>query len=533
MKISQKLYVRVALSIAVVALLVSFATSFFSYVSGLEEKRATNYSLVEQLAQTMQTTAAISAYLADVELGTEIMNGLLGNDLVKGVSLSGKPDMMIIQGEVRGEPEKISIKLMHPFIPGNQIGLLTLYPDDVYIQHQAQSASKKEVFLMMLHSFIIIFFVSIVVHQRLSRPLQKLTDEFAKIDPRMPQTMQMLGVKKGKKDEISRMIMGINSLMRELQLTINNERELRTKTQELETRFRLIFEQASAGICLINEENIITTYNPAFEAHFIEQGQTEIPSLNFPVLLNDVDKLPELLQVIRNKEDDVEQLTLDVEYTVGQKTKWIHCLFAKLTEQRDSVGKNQDILIEVIVHDVTERAEKEFQTRFEADHDALTQLFNRRAGERELKKALSDGIEKDNQLVLMMVDLDKFKPVNDNFGHDAGDKVLIEVGRRIKSRFGSTADICIRWGGDEFVIARQVDSFDRENFLSQAQDMLDGIEQPIQLNEEEVCHISASIGIVIGPQDGKVLEELMIHADQTMYQVKEHGRGHVAFFKKA
>jgi len=531
MKISQKLYVRVALSIAIVALFVSIATSIFSYTTGLEEKKTTNYSLVKQLAQTIQKTAAISAYLADIDLATEISNGLLSNDLVKGVSLSGESEMLITQGDMNSASEQISIQLMHPFIPDTQIGMLTLYPDDVYIQQQAQKASKKDVLLMMVHSIIIIFFVSIAVHQQLSRPLQKLTDDFAKIDPSMPQTMQMLSVKKRGKDEISRLMKGINSLMYALQQTIGNERELRTKTQELEARFRLIFEQASAGICLVNEQNMITAYNPAFKEHFIKDGETEMCSLNFPVLLNNSDKLQELLQAIRDK-DNVDQLSLDIECTIGSQTKWLHCLFAKLTEQRNTVRENQESLIEVILHDVTERAEKEFQTRFEADHDALTHLLNRRSGERELNNALSECISKGHKLVLMMIDLDKFKPVNDNLGHEAGDKVLIEVARRIKKRFNLTTDICIRWGGDEFVIAREIESFDQQDITAQAQKMLQDIELPIQVTKDKSGNISASIGLVVGPIDGQTLHELMVNADNTMYRAKENGRGQVAHFNK-
>jgi diguanylate cyclase (GGDEF)-like protein/PAS domain S-box-containing protein len=531
MKISQKIYIRVALNIAIVALLVSIVTSFFSYTSGLEEKKTINYSLVKQLAQTMQKTAAMSVYLTDIDLGTEIGNGLLSNDLVKGVSLSGGVDMQLTYGEMDNVLEQISINLMHPFIPDVQIGLLTLYPDDIYIQQQAQGDSEKEVLLMMVNSIIIIFFVSIAVHQRLTRPLQYLTDEFSQIDPSLPETMQMLSVRSRAKDEISRLIKGINSLMYELRLTMSNERELRIKTQELEARFRLIFEQASAGICLVNQQNMITVYNPAFESLFIKEGDVEMVTMNFPILLSNPDKLQELFDTIRNKHG-VDQLTLDIECTVGKETKWIHCLFAKLTEQRDSVRDNQESLIEVVLHDVTERAEKEFQTQFEADHDALTYLLNRRAGERKLNNALSECIENEHKLMLMMIDLDKFKPVNDNFGHEAGDKVLVEVSRRIKNQFNLTTDICIRWGGDEFLIARQVEDFDLHSAMTQAQQLLQDIEQPIEVKSNTNCDVSASIGLVIGPNDGQVLHKLMMNADSAMYQAKESGRGQVILFKK-
>jgi diguanylate cyclase (GGDEF)-like protein/PAS domain S-box-containing protein len=531
MKISQNLYIRVALSIAVVAIVVSLASSTLSYYSGLQEKKDTNYQLVKQLAQTMAKTATISAYLVDRELGQEIINGLLSNDLVKGVSLSGEGGMFIADGHFTEQKEAIAIKLIHPFIVDNVVGTLTLYPDDNYIQQQAQKSVKKEVGIMLSHSIIIAFFVSLVIHRWLTRPIQRLTDSFAKIDPSAPETMRMLVVKQGKQDEIGKLTQGINSLMHELHLTISNERALREKTQELESKFRLIFEQASAGICLLDEQNIITTFNPAFERYFTIEGQQGLDSLHFPTLLNNIDKLQELLNSIR-AEKNLPQITLDIECQVGSKTMWMHCLFAKLTEQRTTLRGTQGCLVEVILHDVTERAEREFQTRFEADHDPLTHLLNRRSGEKKLHKALFDSLKQQQQLVLMMIDLDKFKPVNDTFGHEAGDKVLVEIARRIKAHFNLATDICIRWGGDEFIVARQMPIFDQKLLTKQARNLLDDIMKPIYITEYEQCEIGASIGIVVGPKDGKVLHELMVNADNTMYQVKDTGRGQVAFYKK-
>jgi diguanylate cyclase (GGDEF)-like protein/PAS domain S-box-containing protein len=531
MKISQKLYVRVALSIAFVAVIVSLATSTLSYYSGLKEKQQINVQMVKQLAETMAKTAAVSANLNDSQLGQQIVIGLLSNDLVKGVNLESAEGMVIFGGLIGLDKDRISINLMHPSIIDNLVGTLTLYPNNTYIQQQAKTSLKKDVLLMLIHSIIIAFFVSLVVRRWLTKPIQRLTDSFATIDPSAPETMRMLVVKQGKQDEIGKLTQGINSLMHELHLTISNERELREKTQELESKFRLIFEQASAGICLLDEKNMITTFNPAFERYFTVAEHEKLASLHFPTLLNDVDKLQELLFSIR-AENNLPQITLDIECRVGNKTMWMHCLFAKLTEQRATTRGTQDSLVEVILHDVTERAEREFQTRFEADHDPLTHLLNRRSGEKKLHKTLFYCLKQHQHLVLMMIDLDKFKPINDTFGHEAGDKVLVEIARRLKARFNLDTDLCIRWGGDEFIVARQLQHFDQELMVEQANGILEDIKQPIYITEYEQCEIGASIGIVVGPKDGNVLHELMVNADNMMYRVKEKGRGQVAFYEK-
>ncbi|MEG3759944.1 sensor domain-containing diguanylate cyclase [Pseudoalteromonas carrageenovora] len=534
--ISQKLYIRVAIAIALVAIVVSLVSSMLSYYSGFKDKKNTNYLLVQQLAQTMGKTAAIAAYLNDKELSQEIINGLLSNDLVQGASLEGEAnakgemELFIANGTINKQKEAVLVKLVHPFLDDTFIGVLSIYPDDNFIQQQAQAALKKEFILMLIQSIVIAFFVSLVVQRWLTQPIQNLTDSFAKINPSEPETLNMLTFKQGKRDEISRLTHGINALMHELHLTISNEQTLRKKTQELEAKFRLIFEQASAGICLLDSKNSITTFNPAFKHYFTVPGEKELSTLHFPELLNNVDELQSLLEEIRFAHNP-PQTTLDVECKVGYKTIWFHCLFVRLTDQRDTNrGPQQEQLVEVILHDVTERAERELKTRFEADHDPLTGLLNRRAGEKRLQKALRECIKNNKHLVLMMIDLDKFKPINDTYGHEAGDKVLIETAHRFKTLFHEKNDMCIRLGGDEFIIARQVNTYNKAATLEQATTLLNELQEQVSISNTKTCAVGASIGIAIAPTDGTELHELMHNGDKTLYHVKETGRGKVAFY---
>ena len=534
--ISQKLYIRVAIAIALVAIVVSLVSSMLSYYSGFKEKKNTNYLLVQQLAQTMEKTAAIAAYLNDKELSQEIINGLLSNDLVQGASLEGEAnakgemELFIANGTINKQKEAVLVKLIHPFLDDTFIGVLSIYPDDNFIQQQAQAALKKEFILMLIQSIVIAFFVSLVVQRWLTQPIQNLTDSFAKINPSEPETLNMLTFKQGKRDEISRLTHGINALMHELHLTISNEQTLRKKTQELEAKFRLIFEQASAGICLLDSKNSITTFNPAFKHYFTVPGEKELSTLHFPELLNNVDELQSLLEEIRFAHNP-PQTTLDVECKVGYKTLWFHCLFVRLTDQRDTNrGPQQEQLVEVILHDVTERAERELQTRFEADHDPLTGLLNRRAGEKRLQKALRECIKNNKHLVLMMIDLDKFKPINDTYGHEAGDKVLIEIAHRFKTLFHEKNDMCIRLGGDEFIVAQQIKTYDKTATQQKAIALLNELQQQVSISNTKTCAVGASIGIAIAPYDGNELHQLMHNGDKTLYHVKETGRGKVAFY---
>jgi diguanylate cyclase (GGDEF)-like protein/PAS domain S-box-containing protein len=475
----------------------------------------------------VEKTAIIAASANDAELAQEIVNGLVSNEYIKSVSINNDDGLEVIAGEITGNSERISTVLYHPLLAGVQVGVLDIYLNEDFIQQQTEDATQKEFFILLSLSLILAFFVSILVHNRLTKPIQELIDNFDKMDPHSPTIIPMLPYKGN--DEIGKLVIGINALMRELHHSFNLERDLRVKTQTLESKFRLIFEQASAGICLLDDKDTITTFNPAFAAYFTAQDSDEVSSMHFPTLLTNTDKVQQLLRDLRNK-TKVGQVALDIECKVGDKQKWMHCLFAKITDQRTQQRETASTIIEVILYDVTERAERELQTRFEADHDLLTHLLNRRSGEKKLHKMLFFSIKNQQPFVLMMVDLDKFKPINDTYGHEAGDKVLQEVAKRITTQFSADTNVCIRWGGDEFVIAFHMGGADNKAIKQQADVLLAEIQKPIQIQPDVSCTVSASIGLVIAPEHGKVLHELLVNADNTMYNVKEEKRGRVEFY---
>jgi diguanylate cyclase (GGDEF)-like protein/PAS domain S-box-containing protein len=526
-KISQKLYIRVALAIALVAVVVSLFASTISYYYGLETRQQTSYLLAEKLSKTVEKTAVIAVYRNDAKLAQEVANGLVGNQSIKSVRLNNDEGLDVVAGDHTVDSKRIYTALNHPFLANEQVGVLEVYLDQAFIQQQTQDATQKEIFILLSLSLILAFFVSVLVHSKLTKPIQKLIDKVDQIDPHSPTTMRMLPYKA--KDEIGKLVMGINALMRELHHSFNLERDLRVQTQTLGSKFRLIFEQASAGICLLDDKDTITTFNPAFAAYFTAQGSDEVSTMHFPTLLTNTEKVQQLLRDLRNK-SKVGQVALDIECKVGDQQKWMHCLFAKVKDQRAQPRETPSTIIEVILYDVTERAERELQTRFEADHDLLTDLLNRRSGEKKLHKMLFFSIKNQQPFVLMMIDLDKFKPINDTFGHEAGDKVLQDVAKRITTMFGADANVCIRWGGDEFVVAFHIDDADNKSIKQQADMLLSQIQKPIQIQPDVSCTVSASIGLVIAPEHGKVLHELLVNADNAMYKVKEQERGRVEIY---
>jgi len=180
-----------------------------------------------------------------------------------------------------------------------------------------------------------------------------------------------------------------------------------------------------------------------------------------------------------------------------------------------------------VLADVTEHRLEVERIRHSALHDSLTGLANRGLlldqGEKEISRAKRYG----GKIGVVFIDLDRFKAVNDTLGHEVGDQLLRELGRRIQAKFREN-DTLARFGGDEFV-AIMPDFNGREAGLALAQKVLQVVSEPIALKGLEY-RIGASIGISVYPQDGQSLEELIARADSAMYRAKERGGNQVCFY---
>ena len=163
----------------------------------------------------------------------------------------------------------------------------------------------------------------------------------------------------------------------------------------------------------------------------------------------------------------------------------------------------------------------ENKLRYLANHDPLTGLPNRKLFRETLTDLLFWG--KDNQQLvgLLFLDLDGFKPVNDNLGHDVGDLLLQAVAKRIKNCLRSSDVVC-RLGGDEFsVILPGVKQLEDSGVV--AEKILQTVSQPYMLESHHI-QVTASVGISVYPQDGSEEDSLLKKADEAMYEAKKLGR---------
>jgi diguanylate cyclase (GGDEF)-like protein len=166
-----------------------------------------------------------------------------------------------------------------------------------------------------------------------------------------------------------------------------------------------------------------------------------------------------------------------------------------------------------------------------ARHDPLTGLPNRRVFSAELEAALSHTRNDKTVTCVLMIDLDRFKPVNDLQGHAVGDLVLCEVAARLQQVVGPT-DTVARLGGDEFAIISSIDPLKYPDAATEfAARVLAAIHEPVTIGTDKV-EIGASIGIASAPGDGGASETLLRAADIAMYKAKHDGRARFCFYEK-
>ena len=180
-----------------------------------------------------------------------------------------------------------------------------------------------------------------------------------------------------------------------------------------------------------------------------------------------------------------------------------------------------------VFSDITERKRTEADLRRLANYDVLTGLPNRSLFSTRLAQSIHRAEHSGEKLALIFLDLDRFKHVNDSYGHSMGDALLVEAANRLQSCISEEHTLC-RFGGDEFVILlRDAANLDTINHI--CTQLLEQIETPFELYGREFF-ISTSIGVSLWPDDAQQPEVLIRNADQAMYHAKEEGRGNFQYF---
>ncbi|HJV35790.1 GGDEF/EAL domain-containing response regulator [Geomonas sp.] len=180
-----------------------------------------------------------------------------------------------------------------------------------------------------------------------------------------------------------------------------------------------------------------------------------------------------------------------------------------------------------VARDITERKIAEETINFQALHDQLTLLPNRRLFKDRLELAMAQSRRNGKMVAVMFLDLDRFKRVNDTHGHTEGDELLKKVAQRLQKCIRAS-DTLARQGGDEFTFLLP-DLLQPEGAEVIAGKIMEELKEPFAVAGQEF-HVMASIGIAVYPRDGDTADQLLKHADIAMYEVKANGKSNYTFF---
>ena len=331
-------------------------------------------------------------------------------------------------------------------------------------------------------------------------------------------------------DEIGQLIAGFNRLLGTLHL---RENALRAS----ESHFRLLTERASDVVWQLDHRLNILYISPADEK-LRGIKHADVVGRPFPEMSPEEERplIVHAFETLAQASAKDETATFVFRQTCSNGAQiWTEILASADRQSDGSISGFHGI-----TRNITERRQMEEKIRQLAFHDALTGLPNRRLMMDRLQQAIATCRRNQQQGALLFIDLDNFKPLNDRYGHTAGDLLLIEVAARLRSCLRET-DSVARFGGDEFVVLLGAIDGHKDSAMSQVERIADKIRDTLAapyiltvVQDDAPPRIvehrcTASIGITLFDDTRDNPAELLRWADRAMYTAKEHGRNRLAF----
>jgi diguanylate cyclase (GGDEF)-like protein/PAS domain S-box-containing protein len=297
-----------------------------------------------------------------------------------------------------------------------------------------------------------------------------------------------------------------------------------TERKRAENRLRqaaIVFDNTRDGIIIADRQACILAVNPAFTT-ITGYSEQEAVGKNMRLLQSgrqDQSFYREFWQALqstgfwegemwnRRKNGDIYLQWLTVNAVTNQEGAYVG-VFSDMT------GVQHAVEMEKLAH-----------------HDALTGLPNRLLLKSRLDLALERSRRRGGQVAVLFLDLDQFKPVNDQLGHQAGDELLRLVADRLRHSLRGE-DTVARFGGDEFVVVLDGQALP-DDVATVAGKLITALMEPFVLASGHQVHIGTSVGIALYPGDGGSTEELIEHADAALYQAKKAGRGGWCFYQRS
>ncbi|RQO63305.1 hypothetical protein DBR47_01810 [Paucibacter sp. KBW04] len=497
-----------------------------AYQKAQESTRLT----LDSMASAIEKTVAVGAYADDRVLLKELVDGVARDPNAAIVWVQNSAGEILVrsankyagaeQAAAENAPSlRIEKPLRSPFDSSEALGLLVVQGDGVRASAQALQQARWLGAALACLITLLALVLNFVVLRMLSLPMKMLARKLAQMEVGSSQRLTM--AKRHRYDEVGTVIGAANRMLAATESALIAERGLRAEIAAMEAQYRQIFDHTSAGIFVLSANGRLINGNPTV-MRVIGSDYAHLAALRGEDFIQKVFADPaHVHQMIADSATLGQTMSADLELrSADAEPRWVHCLISVQTPNMAQA----DRMVEGVIYDVTLRKSQESAASHQAEHDALTGLKNRVGITRALDRMLQQAHDSGHALTLFFIDLDGFKRINDELGHEAGDEVLIECGRRLSTLARRGSDLVGRLGGDEMVMV--LEKIDADSVYAQdlARRALQTIQQSIGLSQGGVARVGASIGIASFPRHALHRAALLSAADAAMYEVKRQGK---------
>lgn len=503
------LLIRLAVVMIFSSLAVGFISAQIFYrLTYLNEVEIANKEIA-QLYRTVSSTASIAAYLEDNELANEVVNGLATNGVVHSAKI--KANKLTVSSFSQSEEKPLVFDLLSPFEQGKVVGELVIIPDLAYIENRAQAIGQGNAKALIAQSSLVTLISIFIAYILITKPLISIASELHSTSPGTSNRISTPDFHK--QSELGVLVRDINHLLSKTEKQITEDRNLRLELEILEKRFRMLFENSASPIVLMEPRGSILLCNDSFNK-MLDNINVAFKKSFGPLLEELLDEPGKLQEVVQNSFANDEIAT--GEYKLNRKRSnqsvWVQVVVTSI------VSEDLKEYYQITLHDISKRKKELEQLNKMANYDQLTQLLNRHAAEIRMSEHIANKVS----FGLVLIDLNRFKQVNDIYGHESGDEVLIHVSSQLKKGIRRD-DFACRWGGDEFVLVLK--DANKQGVEIIAKKLESKIKIPFYLAVHDAnVSVGVSMGASFYPDDGLDMQDLIRLADQAMYVVKGKGK---------
>ncbi|WP_370978952.1 putative bifunctional diguanylate cyclase/phosphodiesterase [Agaribacterium sp. ZY112] len=530
-----KVGVILALMIGIV---MSAVQIYIDYKSQLIQTEA----MINRIIKVATPPAERAVYTLDSELADEVVTGLMQYDFIVEVALKDELGGVVASQKreaISSRTRWLTDLIQEQFVSfeaalsvsrhDSSNGHISFVVDMDAAFARFYQLSAVVIGIGLIRSSVLVLLLFIVFYHLLTKPLIRIASEVKAINPGSPGEQRVSPPKSGRKDELSQLVASTNTLLDSVDIALGKRRAVEVVLRKSEEHVRQIIDSLPVWVGARNRDGHYIFANKAL-ASFLNTSAEAMRGAH----VGDFKEFfaTDAHEVIRL---DAEVIDSGVNAQIWEETWFDHNGKERHMHTHIMPMEFYDETVALVVSsDITELKVTQELMEHMAYHDALTDLPNRSYLVERLEEEVKKASRRGTFGALLFIDLDQFKNINDSLGHPAGDAVLKHVAAQLQESIGDN-DIVVRLGGDEFVVVLTELSSNMKTAILCAEDSANrlraSVAQPYYHKELEL-HVTASVGIVMFPEEDVSVHELLRYADTAMYQVKAAGRNDVEFFNK-